>query len=226
MRGCHPRESPLFGSNDMTDDPKPAPEEPGIFKRSRSLIAVAVAIAAFVAGTLYDLLPNLVPVTERTAEVTIVSAEPAVTQEQFGEHTVVGPGNGTEFHCGQQPDRPPPRPEGSEAGFVIHFAFTVAGLRGDCLLTEYVLFDGDTGRRLDIARPQFQQDWSTDLRETDAGSGEMWVSESDLDNLTTGVLVVRVELYNDAFQRLTYSDTPRLCLPALRPCEETAPASS
>jgi hypothetical protein len=205
--------------------PPDSEKKPRWLTASRVLVGLVIAATGFFTGTVYKLLPNLVPITERTAEITIVTAEPSVTQDEFGQHTIVDRGKGTEFHCGQQQERPLSRPEGNELGFVIHFAFTVAGLRGDCVLTEYVLFDGATGRRLVIDRPQFQQDWSTDLREADAGSGEIWVSEKDLATLTTDAVVVRVELYNQASRRLTYLDSPRLCLPTLRACDDSGPSS-
>jgi hypothetical protein len=209
------------------------------------LVAVAVGVVTggvtFGIASVFGLYPNLQPITGREVLITQISLEPSVSFDDYQRHTTrrlvpTGPESCVSRIQGDLPspreassaeltELPPPAPAPGETGLAIHFAFTASGFRGECVVAEYVAFDGDKGTRL----PQpisFSGSWETDLRDTDAGSGELWIPDSTIEQ--TRSMIVRVELYSyseSQIRRLTYLDTAKLCLPAAFECPPPSPGT-
>jgi hypothetical protein len=207
--------------------PRPSWNPSEIWESGRKYIFVPLLAAlAFVAGTVYQLNPNLVPVTGRAVAVTDVQIEQSVTLTAWRTHPPVSryrpPAGPCAGLAGDSSKNFADPNADTLQGFVVHFQFTVSGFRGDCLWQELALFDGKTGKRLPTHDPEFIGVFETSKHDDDVGSWEIWVPN---DVLTTTTFVARVELYDGGDGiRLAFRDSAIYCRETMQPCE--APTSS
>jgi hypothetical protein len=203
-----------------------------------TFVSVTLGIIVAVVGLRFTLFPNVEPVTGRELSIAQVGVEPSITLEDYARYTSQSLSPTLREPCipgvraGMQ--APPPHssmssptasislPHGSDFGIAVHFSFTASGLRGECVGAKYVLFDGESGKRV-TQTATMEGSWETELRDADVGTGALWIPNSAMESLIS--FVVRVELYRyslEDYRRLTFIDSVKHCLPAALPCAESS----
>jgi hypothetical protein len=236
--------------DDNADDIEPIPDTSSnpleSIKNRLDVVAVAVAVLSGIVALVFIFLPNLQPATERAVTISAVSVEPGVSFGDYLKHTTRRLVPERPMSCLQRlreslatplpTARPASAPSATpgpspvildpEPGLSIHFTFTASGFAGECVVSEPVVFDGVTGRRVaNRSNIVIQQPWETDLRDADTASGELWVPDAMVEGLRS--IVARVELYSYSqgkIQPLAYADSVRLCLPQALPCTSSSPS--
>jgi hypothetical protein len=196
-------------------------------------LAGFVAFVAFLGGgSLFNVFPNLQPVTSRTVSVETISIEPSVTMGEYSTHSTFRRGaaayDASRGSCGQilgEAGEWQPNPSrAAEPGIAVTFLLDFSGFAGRCLYVEPVAFDATTMKRLPGPMEMFSV-IAADKRESDQAGFELWISE----RVASEPFVLRLLVFDgDAGHLLTYRDSGRICPPQYLPCppESAAPSTT